>query len=172
MSHAGPRAVLIGAMGSGKSTVAEALASRLAVSSRDTDQDVENLAGCSVQDIFVNDGEAAFRTLEKQAVAEALQTHDGVLSLGGGAVLDPETRVLLHDHTVIFLQVSMPEAVRRIGMGQTRPLLNQAVGGVRSRFKALLDERTPIYQELATHVVDTDGLTPDQVADQIEGLLR
>ncbi|MGK2874609.1 MAG: shikimate kinase [Nocardioides sp.] len=172
MSHAGPRAVLIGAMGSGKSTVAEALASRLAVSSRDTDHEVENLAGCSVQDIFVNDGEAAFRTLEKQAVAEALQTHDGVLSLGGGAVLDPETRVLLHDHTVIFLQVSMPEAVRRIGMGQTRPLLNQAVGGVRSRFKALLDERTPIYQELATHVVDTDGLTPDQVADQIEGLLR
>jgi shikimate kinase len=97
-------------------------------------------------------------------VAEALATHDGVLSLGGGAVLDPETRSLLDGHTVVFLRVGLSEAVKRVGLGVGRPML---LGNVRSRIKALLDERTPIYEAAATIAVDTDGRSPDEVAAEI-----
>ena len=91
-------------------------------------------------------------------------THDGVLSLGGGAVLDPATRALLDGHTVVFLRVGLSEAVKRVGLGVGRPML---LGNVRSRIKALLDERTPIYEAAATIAVDTDGRSPDEVAAEI-----
>ncbi len=156
--------VLIGAMGSGKTTVGELVAERLGRSVRDTDHDVEATAGRTIADIFVDDGEAAFRDLERAAVAEALATHDGVLSLGGGAVLDPGTRALLAGHDVVFLRVGLAEAVKRVGLGSSRPLL---LGNVRSRIKALLDERTPVYESVATLAVETDGRSPDDVADEI-----
>lgn len=167
-----PVVVLVGPMGSGKSTVGALLADRLGVAARDTDLDVEAAEGLSVQEIFVDRGEPAFRALEAAAVARALSSHDGVLSLGGGAVLDPHTRELLAGHTVVFLNVSMPEAIKRIGLGQTRPLLNQAVGGMRARIKALLDERTPIYAAVATHVVDTDDKSPSEVVAEIEEMIQ
>jgi shikimate kinase len=156
-----PRVVLVGPMGAGKSTVGALLADALGVTSRDTDTDVEAIEGRSVSDIFVDTGEAHFRHLERQAVADALATHDGVLSLGGGAVLDPGTRELLAGHQVVFLKVGLAEAVKRVGLGSSRPLL---LGNVRSRIKALLDERTPVYESVATVTVDTDGRSPDQVA--------
>ena len=160
-----PRLVLVGPMGAGKSTVAALLADAWGTTARDTDADVEALEGRSISDIFVDSGEAHFRDLERKAVAEALATHDGVLALGGGAVLDPATRELLAGHTVIFLRVGLADAVKRVGLGSARPLLlDQAIGGIRGRMRALLDERTPIYEAVATHVVDTDGLTPDEVA--------
>jgi shikimate kinase len=151
-------------MGSGKSTIGALLAEALGVTARDTDTDVERLEGRAVSDIFVESGEEHFRALEKAAVADALATHGGVLSLGGGAVLDPDTRALLADHRVVFLQVGLSEAVKRVGLGTGRPLL---LGNVRSRIKALLDERTPIYASVADVTVDTDQRTPEDIVDEI-----
>jgi shikimate kinase len=151
-------------MGAGKSTVGALLAEAWGTSARDTDTDVEAVAGKTVSEIFLDDGEAAFRTLEKDAVAQALTDHDGVLSLGGGAVLDEQTRGLLEGQRVVFLKVGLSEAVKRVGLGTSRPLL---LGNVRARIKALLDERTPVYESVATETVDTDGLTPEQVAEEI-----
>lgn len=167
-----PRVVLVGPMGAGKTTVAALLAERWGVAVRDTDDDIEARAGKSIQEIFVDDGEAHFRELEKAAVATALAEHDGVLALGGGAVLAPETRALLADHTVVRLGVGLADAVQRVGLGESRPVLNQALGGVRGRIKALLDERGPLYDEVATHTVDTNGRTPGDVAAEIEECLR
>jgi shikimate kinase len=155
-------------MGAGKSTVGALLADAWGVSARDTDADIEALEGRSISDIFVDSGEPHFRDLERKAVAEALATHDGVLSLGGGAVLDAGTRDLLAGHSVVFLKVGLAEAVKRVGLGSSRPLL---LGNVRSRIKALLDERTPVYESVATLTVDTDGRTPeDVVAELVEAL--
>lgn len=159
-----PKAVLIGPMGAGKSTVAQLLADAWGVAARDTDADIESTEGREISEIFVDSGETHFRALEAKAVAEALATHDGVLSLGGGAILDPATRELLDGHTVVFLRVGLSEAVKRVGLGVGRPML---LGNVRSRIKALLDERTPIYEAAATIAVDTDGRTPDEVAAEI-----
>jgi shikimate kinase len=156
--------VLIGPMGAGKTTVAGLLAARLGVGVRDTDHDVERVAGRTISEIFVDDGEAAFRALERAAVAEALATHDGVLSLGGGAVLDAGTRDLLAGHDVVFLRVGLADAVKRVGLGTARPLL---LGNIRGRIKTLLDERTPVYESLASLVVETDGREPAEIADEI-----
>jgi shikimate kinase len=165
----GPRVVLVGPMGAGKSTVAALLGDAWDLPVRDTDTDIEASEGRSISDIFVESGEQRFRALEAAAVAEALASHEGVLALGGGAVLDPDTRELLAGHRVVFLRVGLSEAVKRVGLGVGRPLL---LGNVRSRVKALLDERTPIYESLATLVVDTDERTPAEVADTITEELR
>lgn len=159
-----PRAVLIGTMGAGKTTVGRLVAAALGVGFADADELIEARAGKSVQEIFVDDGEPAFRELERAVVAETLATHDGVLSLGGGAVLDPETRALLAAHRVVFLRVGLADAVQRVGLGVGRPLL---LGNIRSRVKQLLDERTPVYEGLARLTVETDGRAPDEVAAEI-----
>lgn len=159
-----PRIVLVGPMGAGKTTIGRLLAESWDVELRDTDHDVEAAAGMTVQDIFVSEGEGRFRELERDAVATALADHGGVLALGGGAVLDPATREALAGHPVAFLKVGLADAAKRVGLGQGRPLL---LGGVRSRIKALLEERTPIYEKVATMIVDTDGRTPEEVAAEI-----
>lgn len=159
-----PRAVLIGTMGAGKTTVGKLVAAELGVAFADSDHLVEDRVGKSVQDIFVDEGEAAFRAEERAAVAWALENHDGVLSLGGGAVLDPATQALLAAHQVVFLRVGLADAVKRVGLGVGRPLL---LGNVRSRIKQLLDERTPVYQGLARITVDTDDRAPAEVAAEI-----
>jgi shikimate kinase len=164
----GPRVVLVGPMGAGKTTVAALLAEAWGVTARDTDADVEAAEGRTISDILVDSGEARFRELERTAVGDALAEHDGVLALGGGAVLDPVARDLLHGHPVVFLRVGLSDAVKRVGLGSARPLL---LGNVRGRIKALLDERTPVYEQVATHMVDTDGRTPEDVAHEIQELL-
>lgn len=159
-----PKVVLVGPMGAGKSTVARRLGEHWGIEVRDTDQDIEKSAGKPVSEIFVDDGEEHFRTLEVTAVADALATHDGVLALGGGAVLAPATRQALQGHTVVYLEVGLADAVKRVGLGHGRPLL---LGNVRSRVAKLLEERAPIYAAVATLTVDTNGRTPDDVAAEI-----
>ncbi|MFJ2756486.1 shikimate kinase [Nocardioides sp. NPDC087217] len=159
-----PAIVLVGPMGAGKSTVGALLASRLGVTLRDTDEDIAAAAGKSVQDIFVDEGEAHFRAVEASAVAAALAEHDGVVSLGGGAVLAEQTQILLKEHTVVYLRVGVADAVKRVGLGSGRPML---LGNVRGRIKTLLEERAPIYESVATLVVDTDGRSADDVAAEL-----
>jgi shikimate kinase len=168
MSRSGPRAVLVGPMGAGKTTVANLLARTWGVEARDTDADLVEAEGRSIADIFVEDGESHFRALEAAAVRDALATHTGVLALGGGSILDPTTRELLAGHRVVFLRVGLSDAVKRVGLGTARPLL---LGNVRGRIKTLLDERTPVYEAVATLTVDTDGRTPEDVAREIEEAL-
>jgi shikimate kinase len=155
-------------MGAGKTTVAHLLADAWGVPVRDTDADVEAAEGRSIADIFVDSGEPEFRRLERAAVARALDEHEGVLALGGGAVLDPVTRERLAGRSVVFLRVGLSDAVKRVGLGSARPLL---LGNVRGRIKALLDERTPVYESVATLAIDTDGRTPDDVAREIREAL-
>jgi shikimate kinase len=163
-ADAGPRVVLVGPMGAGKSTVGRLLAERWGVAFRDTDDDVEQAEGRTISDIFVEDGEARFRALERAAVARAVTEHAGVLAVGGGAVMAEETRAVLGGQRVVFLRVGLSDAAARVGLGASRPLL---LGNVRGTMKTLLDERTPVYESVAVAVVDTDGRTPDEVADAV-----
>jgi shikimate kinase len=156
-------------MGAGKTSVGRRLAKTWGVGFRDTDHDVEANEGRTVSDIFVDSGEARFRELERAAVAEALATHDGVLALGGGAVLDESTRAALAGHQVVFLRVGLSDAAKRVGLGASRPML---LGNVRGRVKQLIDERTPVYESVAVHVVDTDGLGVGEVVDRVKALIE
>lgn len=159
-----PLLVLVGPPGAGKTTVGESVAERLGVGFRDTDLDVEASAGRSVTDIFVESGEPAFRAMERDAVATALRDHGGVLSVGGGAVLDPGTRERLAEVTVVFLDVGLADAVARTGLNQARPLL--AVNP-RATLKRMLDERRPLYEAVATATVATDGRAIPEVVDEV-----
>ena len=163
-----PLVVLIGPPGAGKTTVGELLAGRHGVAFRDTDRDIERTAGSTISDIFVNEGEAAFRTMERAAVREALTGHDGVLALGGGAVLADETRELLAGQRVVFLDVGLTAAVERVGLNRSRPLL--AVNP-RAELARMLAERRPLYEQVATLVIDTNGRSPADVADEIDAAL-
>jgi shikimate kinase len=156
-----PRAIVVGPPGSGKSTVGALLARRLEVPFRDTDDLIVEQAGRSISDIFTTDGEPAFRALEEEVVAAALTEHDGVLALGGGSVLSERTRERLGGHRVVFLNVGMSEGVRRVGLSSARPLL--AGVNPRATYKALLDERLPVYRSVATIEVGTDHRGPDEV---------
>jgi shikimate kinase len=160
--------VLVGPPGAGKSTVGRLVASRRGVSFRDTDDDVQQEAGRSIADIFVEQGESEFRAMEKRAVAAALERHEGVLALGGGAVLDADTRALLSTHRVVLLDVGLADASRRVGFDRSRPLL--AVNP-RAELTRLLSERRPLYLEVATAVVDTNARSVDDVVAEVERLL-
>jgi shikimate kinase len=159
-----PKAVVIGPPGSGKTTVGELLAERLGVAFRDTDHDVEATAGKPIGEIFIDDGEEHFRTLERSAVRDGLAAHEGVLALGGGAILDPDTRSALGGLPVIYLEVGLSDAVRRVGLASARPLL---VLNPRSQFRKLMEERRPIYESLASIRVVTDEREPAEIVDEI-----
>ena len=164
-----PVCVLVGAPGSGKTTVGQALAAALGVEFRDTDLDIEQLAGKPIPEIFIDEGEAHFRTLERAAVAAALASCGGVLALGGGAILAEENRAALIGHTVVHLSVELPDAVKRVGLGAGRPLL--AINP-RATLKHLMEQRRPLYAEVATATVVTDGRTPEELATEIAALLK
>ncbi|MGW5634229.1 shikimate kinase [Streptomyces sp. NPDC003832] len=155
-----PVVVLVGPMGVGKSTVGQLLAERLGVGYRDTDDDIVAEQGRTIAEIFVDEGEPAFRAIEKEAVRRALGEHDGVLALGGGAILDEDTRASLAGLRVVYLSMDVEEAVRRTGLNAARPLL--AVNP-RKQWRELMDARRHLYEGIATAVVATDGRTPEEV---------
>jgi shikimate kinase len=162
---AGPPAiVLVGPPGAGKTTVGRVLARRLRAAYRDTDADIETAAGKPIAEIFIDQGEPHFRELERAAVRAALAGHGGVLSLGGGAIMDEGIRALLGGLPVVFLDVGLHDAVRRVGLDAPRPLL--AVNP-RQRWRELMDVRRPLYTAVARAVVSTDDRTPEDVADAV-----
>jgi shikimate kinase len=163
-----PVAILIGPPGAGKSTVGALLAARLGVSFTDTDTQIEATAGKPVSDIFISDGEPVFRDLERAAVADALASSDGVVAVGGGAVLDPQTQQLLAGQQVVYLETGFAAAAKRVGISQARPLL---IGNPRATLKVLLDQRLPVYQRLAWLTVGTDERAVDEIADEIAARL-
>ncbi|GIF13273.1 shikimate kinase [Actinoplanes teichomyceticus] len=164
-----PVAVLVGPPGAGKTTIGEAVAAALGVGFADTDSIIEARAGKPIPDIFVDDGEPAFRALERTVVAESLASFPGVLALGGGTIMDESTRKLLLDHTVVFLSVELPDAVKRVGLGTGRPLLAM---NPRATMKFLLEQRRPLYAAVATHTVATDGREPEEIAAEVTVLVR
>ena len=160
-----PKAVLVGLPGAGKSTIGRRLAKALGVELLDTDAAIESHAGRSVGDIFAADGEAEFRRIEEEVVRTALADHDGVLSLGGGAITSAGVRDALAGHTVVFLEISAGEGIRRTGGATVRPLLagpNRA-----EKFRALMAERTPLYRDVATIRVNTNRRNPRTVVRYI-----
>jgi shikimate kinase len=165
-----PKAVLIGLPGSGKSTIGRRLAKALGVVLLDTDTAIEQTTGRTIADIFAADGEQEFRRIEEEVVREALGSHDGVLSLGGGAITSPGVREALSGHTVIYLEISASEGVRRTGGNTVRPLL---AGGDRAeKFRALMSERVPLYRRTATIRVNTNRRNPGAVVRHIVSRLE
>ncbi|AJT68363.3 Shikimate kinase [Streptomyces lydicus] len=159
-----PAVVLVGPPGAGKSTVGALLAERLGMRYRDTDADIVATAGKPIAEIFVDDGEPHFRELEREAVRAALDGHPGVLSLGGGAIMDDGTRKLLAGLPVVFLDVQLADAVKRVGLDAPRPLL--AVNP-RKQWRELMERRRPLYTEVARAVIDTGERTPEDVVEAI-----
>ncbi|MDQ2758600.1 MAG: shikimate kinase [Actinomycetota bacterium] len=164
-----PQAVVIGPPGAGKTTTGRALAALLEVDFHDTDEQVVTTTGRSISEIFVDDGEPAFRALERVAVAQALATERGVVALGGGAPIQPEVRELLRGHRVVFLDVTIADASRRIGFDASRPLLSI---NPRASWIAMMNARRPLYEAAATVRVDTNGRTAQEVAVMAAALLR
>jgi len=160
-----PKAVLVGLPGSGKSTIGRRLAKALGVSLLDTDVAIEERTGRSIADIFATDGEREFRRIEEEVVRAALADHDGVISLGGGAVTSPGVCDALAGHTVIYLEIGAREGVRRTGGNTVRPLL---AGPDRAeKYRALMAQRVPLYRRVATVRVDTNRRNPGAVVRHI-----
>ena len=164
-----PLVVLVGPPGALTSETGRALAERLEAPLRDTDHDVAATAGKPVADVFVEDGEDAFRELEREAAGHALATASAVVVLGSGAVMDPLVEESLRGHRVVFLDVAVQDAARRLGFSRERPV---GIGNPRAQWLQLMERRRPVYERAATIRVSTDGLGPDQVADRVAAALR
>jgi shikimate kinase len=161
-----PRIIVIGPMGAGKSTVASAISQRLALPHRDTDEIVVGESGRSISEIFLEDGEDAFRALEKIALRVALLEDETILSLGGGACMnkDAESALRASGAFIVYLKISLSEVSSRVGFNRDRPLL---LGSPRAQWQTLMNERAPIYESLSSYTVDVDGKSAETIVDEI-----
>jgi shikimate kinase len=160
-----PKAVLMGMPGSGKSTIGRRLAKTMGLTLLDTDTKIVETTGRTIADIFTNDGEKEFRRIEEEVVRAALAEHDSIVSLGGGAITSPGVREALAGHTVIFLEISAAEGIRRTTSGTVRPLL--AGPDPARKYRDLMAERVPLYRRVATMRVNTNRRNPGAVVRYI-----
>ncbi len=166
-----PKAVLVGLPGSGKSTIGRRLARALEVTLVDTDSAIEEKTGRSIAEIFGSDGEQEFRRIEAEVIRAALDEHDGVLALGGGAITSKSVRDALAGHTVVYLEISAAEGVRRTsGSSTVRPLL--AGPDCAEKYRSLMSERVPLYRRVATIRVNTSRRNPGAVVRLIVSRLE
>lgn len=165
-----PRAVLVGLPGCGKSTIGRRLARAMNLTLLDTDSAIEAKTGRVIAEIFAEDGEEEFRRIEEEVIREALETHDGILSLGGGAVTSPGVREALVGHTVVFLEISASEGVRRTSGSTVRPLLAGADHA--EKYRKLMNDRIPLYHKVATIRVNTNRRNPGAVVRHIVARLE
>lgn len=161
-----PRIILIGPMGSGKTTVGEALSRNFKLPLRDTDSMIVTQSGREIADIFIEDGEEAFRALEKIILRTALLEDDTVLSLGGGACLsiDAQSALRASGAYIVYLRISLSAVSSRVGFNQGRPLL---MGNPRAQWQSLMNSRAPIYEGLASYICDVDSKSVDEIAQEI-----
>lgn len=164
-----PKAVLIGLPGSGKSTIGRRLAKAMGCALVDTDAAIEERTGRSIADIFAGDGESGFRRIEEQVIREALESHDGILSLGGGAVTTAGVRAALAGQTVVYLEISAAEGIRRTCGNNVRPLL--AGPDREAKYRELVTDRVPLYRRVATIRINTNRRNPGAVVRYIVGRL-
>ena len=159
-----PKAVLVGMPGSGKSTIGRRLAKALDLPLLDTDAKIVETTGRSIADLFV-EGEPEFRRIEADVVRAALAEHTGIVSLGGGAITSPDVRDALVGHTVVYLEISTAEGIRRISGSTVRPLF--AGGDPAEKFRTLMTQRVPLYRAVATIRINTNRRNPGAVVRHI-----
>jgi shikimate kinase len=158
-----PRVILIGPMGSGKTTIGQLVANNLGISFRDTDHVIEEKSGKSVSDIFLEEGEDEFRILEKKVLREELLSDDTVLALGGGAPISVDAQSALRAiaSPVIYLDISLATVAPRIGFNRDRPLL---LNNPRGQWQTLMEARRPIYESIADTVIDVNDKSEFEIA--------
>ena len=163
--------VLIGPPGAGKSSIGKALAKELNLNFIDSDSEIEKISHKKISEIFIEDGEPAFRLLEVDVVRKVLSDFDGVISLGGGAPINKEIQEVLRDadYPVVFIDVSIAQAATRIGFNKDRPLL---LVNPRQQWISLMNDRRPIYEKLASQTISSDNQKPHEVAKQISDKLK
>lgn len=166
-----PKVILLGPMGSGKTTIGASLASELNCNFADTDQLISQDQGKSINEIFVEDGEAHFRMVEESIVIDALLESEGVLSLGGGAILSDATQQALRQTRglKVFLDISLSAVAPRVGFNTERPLL---LVNPRQKWQELMNVRRPIYESLADFTIDVSNLKVDEIVTQIVKVLQ
>lgn len=163
--------VLIGPPGAGKSSVGRALSKELSMPFVDSDSEIEKVAGKTISEIFVDDGEQVFRKMEVEIVGKLLTDFTGVIALGGGAPVTLETQQKLEssDFPIIFIDVSISQAANRVGFNKDRPLL---LINPRQQWLNLMNDRRPIYERLASEIVSSDNKKPVEVAKIISEKLK
>lgn len=161
-----PRIILIGPMGSGKTTIGQKLSNDFGISFRDTDQMIVSQTGREISDIFIEDGEEEFRTIEKIILRTALLEDGTVLSLGGGACLsiDAQSALRASGAFVVYLKISLSQVASRVGFNQGRPLL---MGNPRAQWQSLMNERAPIYESIASYICEVDNKSVEEITSEI-----
>ncbi|CAN5287682.1 shikimate kinase [soil metagenome] len=166
-----PNLVLVGPMGAGKSSIGRRLAIRLGLDFVDLDRRLEQDAGVPVATIFALEGEAGFRRRESALIADVLTGHGLLVSTGGGIVLDPVNRDLLHRRGfVVYLRLGVEEQLERLARDHTRPLL--AGDNREATLRKLSTVRTPLYESLADRVFDSASLGVDGAVRRLAAQLQ